>query len=42
LVRVLEDTDVYRGEVWLVAHREVRMSRRVRTVYDFLADALAC
>jgi DNA-binding transcriptional LysR family regulator len=42
VVRVLEDTDVYRGEVWLVAHREVRMSRRVRTVYDFLADALAC
>lgn len=28
------------GEHWLVAHRELRTSRRVRVVFDFLADAL--
>lgn len=27
--------------VWLVAHREVRTSRRVRLVFDHLADAIA-
>ena len=27
-------------EVWLVAHREVRTSRRVRIVFDYLASAL--
>ena len=26
--------------IWLVAHRELRTSRRVRFVFDFLADAL--
>ena len=28
-------------ELWLVAHREVRTSRRLRVVFDLLADALA-
>ena len=28
------------GEVWLVSHRELRTSRRVRRVFDFLAEAL--
>ena len=27
-------------EVWLVAHREVNTSRRVRLVFDWLAEAL--
>jgi DNA-binding transcriptional LysR family regulator len=27
--------------VWLVAHRELRTSRRVRLVYNFLAEELA-
>lgn len=27
--------------IWLVAHREVRTSRRIRVVFDALADALA-
>ena len=26
--------------IWLVAHRELLTSRRVRLVYDFLADEL--
>lgn len=27
--------------VWLVAHREVRSSRRIRLVFDLLADELS-
>ena len=27
--------------MWLVAHREVRTSRRVRVVFDMLAEALS-
>jgi DNA-binding transcriptional LysR family regulator len=30
-----------RGPMWLVAHGELRTSRRVRTVFDFIAKALA-
>jgi hypothetical protein len=26
--------------VWLVVHKEVRTSKRIRAVYDYLADAL--
>lgn len=32
---------VFTGDVWLVAHRELRMNLRVRTVFDFLVDELA-
>ena len=35
--RVFPGTSVFKGEVWLVSHRELRTSRRVRTVFDFLA-----
>lgn len=38
--RVLPDTSVFKGENWLVSHRELRMNRRVRTVFDFLVDEL--
>jgi len=27
--------------IWLVTHRELRTARRVRVVFDMLADALA-
>lgn len=27
--------------MWLLAHREVRTSRRVRVVFDMLAEALS-
>lgn len=35
--RVLPDSTPFGFPVWLVAHREVRSSRRVRLVYDYLA-----
>jgi len=38
--RALADFAPITGEVWLVAHREVRTSRRVRLVFDFLAAEL--
>lgn len=31
----------YKGEMWLVSHRELRMNKRVRAVFDLLAEALA-
>jgi DNA-binding transcriptional LysR family regulator len=41
LARVLPGTDaLVRFPVWLVAHREVHNSRRVRLVYDRLAEAI--
>jgi DNA-binding transcriptional LysR family regulator len=39
--RVLPDLQPLRGEIWLVAHRELRTNRRVRTVFDFLAAELS-
>ncbi len=39
--RVLPDMEPLMSELWLVAHRELRSSRRVRTVFDFLAAELA-
>ncbi|MEH6627782.1 MAG: LysR family transcriptional regulator [Motiliproteus sp.] len=41
VVRVLPDLGPYTGSLWLVAHRELRTNRRVRTVFDFLADELS-
>ena len=38
--RVMPDLPPITGPIWLVAHRELRTSRRVRFVFDFLADAL--
>ena len=38
--RVLPDMQPLMFPIWLVAHREVNTSRRVRRVFDFLADAL--
>jgi DNA-binding transcriptional LysR family regulator len=26
--------------IWLTVHREIRTSRRIRAVYDFLAQAI--
>ena len=41
VTRVLPDMDPFEIPVWLVAHRELNTSRRVRLVFDRLADALA-
>jgi DNA-binding transcriptional LysR family regulator len=39
--QVLPDLEPIVFPVWLVAHREVHTSRRVRLVFDLMADALA-
>ncbi len=41
VTRALPEMDLMPAEVWLVAHRELRTSRRVRTVFDFLAEKLS-
>ncbi len=38
--RVLPDLEPLVFPIWLVAHRELSTSRRIRRVYDFLADEL--
>ncbi len=40
VVPILENADIPKLPVWLTAHRELKVSRRVRRVYDFLADRL--
>ncbi len=37
--RVLPGLGPLVGEEWIVAHRELRSSRRIRTVFDFLVEA---
>lgn len=39
--RVLPDAPPIRFPVWLATHRELRTSRRIRIVFDLLAEALA-
>ena len=39
--KVLTDIEPFIGERWLVAHRELRSNRRIRVVFDFLAEALS-
>lgn len=38
--RVLPQRDLMEFPIWLTAHRELHTSRRIRLVYDFLADYL--
>ncbi len=38
---VMQDLPMIPVELWLTAHREVRMAKRIRVVFDFLAEALA-
>ena len=38
--RVLPDLEPLVNELWLAAHRELKTSRRIRTVFDFLATEL--
>ncbi len=40
VVRVLDDVPPVRFPIWLVTHRELRTARRIRLVFDLLADAL--
>ncbi|MDC0602911.1 LysR family transcriptional regulator, partial [Aliiglaciecola sp.] len=41
LAKVLPLEPPYEGEIWLVAHRELKMNRRIKTVYEFLAAELS-
>lgn len=41
VVRVLPDLEPLSFPIWLVAHREVTTSRRIRRVYDFLVQELS-
>lgn len=41
LVRLMPDLALPTLPVWLTAHREVRTSRRIRLVFDFLASAIS-
>ncbi|MFC1323736.1 MAG: LysR family transcriptional regulator [gamma proteobacterium symbiont of Ctena orbiculata] len=36
--KVLPDLQPFEGPLWLVVHKELRTSRRVRVVFDFLVD----
>jgi DNA-binding transcriptional LysR family regulator len=38
--KVLPDLQPFTGPLWLVVHKELRTSRRVRVVFDFLVDEL--
>ena len=40
MVRLLPDLDPIRVPVWLVSHRELHTSRRIRMVHDILAEEL--
>mgnify|MGYP001226976479 CR=1 FL=1 len=41
MVRVLDEVAPVQFPIWLVTHRELRTSRRIRVVFDALAEALA-
>jgi DNA-binding transcriptional LysR family regulator len=41
IVRVLDDVAPVRFPIWLVTHRELRTSRRIRVVFEVLAQGLA-
>ncbi|MNU07731.1 hypothetical protein D3C72_2534650 [compost metagenome] len=40
MVRVLDDLPPVRFPIWLVSHRELRTSRRIRVVFEALAAGL--
>ena len=40
LCKVLPDFPSIMSDIWLVVHRELRMNRRVKTVFDFLVEEL--
>lgn len=41
VVRVLDDVSAVRFPIWLVTHRELNTARRIRVVFDLLAEALS-
>lgn len=41
IVRVLDEVPLVRFPIWLVSHRELRTARRIRVVFEALAEGLA-
>jgi DNA-binding transcriptional LysR family regulator len=41
MIRVLEDVAPFQLPIWLVTHRELHTARRIRIVFDLLAEILA-
>lgn len=41
LIRVLKELGPIESERWLVTHRELRTSRRIKVVFDYLAEQLS-
>lgn len=41
MVRVLEDVSAFQLPIWLVTHRELHTARRIRIIFDLLAEILA-
>lgn len=41
VVRVLDDVPAVQFPIWLVTHTELHTSRKIRVVFDFLAEGLA-
>ena len=41
LRRILQDAPVFNMETWLVTHREIQTSRRIRITFDHLAQEIA-
>lgn len=41
LVRVFDGPPLFKVPLWLACHRDLKTSRRIRLVFDFLADELA-
>jgi DNA-binding transcriptional LysR family regulator len=40
VIAVLPKVKIEPLPVWLAVHKEIRTSKRIRAVYDFLSDAL--
>ncbi|MCL4676718.1 MAG: LysR family transcriptional regulator, partial [Pararhodobacter sp.] len=39
--RIIPEFPAIPVQIWLTTHRELRTSKRIRVVFDFLAEALA-
>ncbi|MGQ7847360.1 LysR family transcriptional regulator [Granulosicoccus sp. 3-233] len=41
MIRVLPDTEAITFPIWLVAHQQLKSSKRIRAIFDLLSDSLA-
>ncbi|MFI7962024.1 LysR family transcriptional regulator, partial [Acinetobacter baumannii] len=40
LIQVIPDLEVHRYDLWLVIHEDFRQIPKIRTLFDYLAQAL--